>query len=64
MSTLFDREEVLSLIEKSLLLFKEEGVQGERFSAIIDRLEMPEVEKILLSDDLIRRKEEILSHVV
>lgn len=63
MSTLFDQEEVLSLIEKSLLLFKDEGIQGERFSSVIDRLGMPEVERRLVSEDLLLRKEEILNHV-
>ncbi len=62
--TLFTQEEVLSLIEKTLLLFKEEGLAGERFSAIIERLGMAEVERRLLSDDLLLHKEEILSHVV
>lgn len=62
MSTLFTKEEVLNLIEKSLLLFKDEGEQGERFSTVIERLGMAEVEQKLLSDDLLLHKEEIISH--
>lgn len=62
MKALFSQEEVLSLIEKSLLLFMEEGVQGERFSTVIERLGMEEVEKRLLSEDLLLRKEEIINH--
>ncbi len=58
---LFTQEEVLPLIEKSLLLFKQEGVQGERFSSLIERLGMEEVERRLLAEDLLLRKEEILS---
>lgn len=62
MKALFTQEEVLCLIEKSLLLFKEEGAQGQRFSSLIERLGMEEVERILLSEELLLRKEEILSH--
>lgn len=62
MKGLFNEEEVLSLIEKSLLLFKDEGMQGERFASLIERLGMAEVELRLLSDDLLLRKEEILNH--
>jgi len=62
MNGLFNKEEVLSLIEKSLLLFKDEGVQGERFASLIERLGMAEVELRLLSDDLLLRKGEILNH--
>ncbi|HKL59584.1 MAG TPA: 4Fe-4S binding protein [Sphaerochaeta sp.] len=61
LAELFTQEEVLPLIEKSLLLFKEEGVQGERFSSLIERLGMEEVERRLLSEDLLLRKQEILS---
>ncbi len=63
MKGLFTEEEVLLLIEKSLLLFKEEGVQGERFASVVERLGMEEVERRLLSLDLIQRKEEIIGHV-
>lgn len=62
MNGLFSKGEVLSLIEKSLLLFKDEGVQGERFASLIERLGMAEVELRLLSDDLLLRKGEILDH--
>ncbi|HKL58170.1 MAG TPA: (4Fe-4S)-binding protein [Sphaerochaeta sp.] len=62
-SRLFNEEEVLSLIEKSLLLFIEEGSQGERFASVIERLGMEEVELRLLSDDLLLRKKSILTHV-
>ncbi len=62
MSMLFTQEEVLSLIEKSLLLFIDQGVKGERFATVIERLGMKETEKRLLSDDLTLRKEEIINH--
>ena len=63
MNALFGEEEVLSLIEKALLLFKDEGVKGERFASVIESLGMSEVERRLLSDELLLRKEEILNNV-
>lgn len=63
MSRLFNEQEVLLLIEKSLLLFKDVGVRGERFSSVIERLGMEEVERRLFSDDLLLRKEEIITYV-
>ena len=57
-----EREEVMQTIEKALLLYKERGYEGERFSQMIDRLGFEEVEKQLLSDDILSRKEEILKN--
>lgn len=56
----FDREEALSVIEKSLLLYREQGKTGERFSQTIERLGFENVEAQLLSDDILERKQEIL----
>ncbi len=56
-----DKEEALSVIEKALLLFREQGKTGERFSQTIDRLGFENVEAQLLSDEILGRKEEILS---
>ncbi|MBQ2283468.1 MAG: 4Fe-4S binding protein [Agathobacter sp.] len=53
-------EEVLSTIEKAILLFKEQGVQGERFADTIARIGFENVEKELLSDEILARKEAIL----
>lgn len=55
-----DRNEMLDIVEKAILLFKDQGLQGERFSATIERLGFENVEALLLSDDLLNRKEEIL----
>lgn len=55
-----DKEEALNVIEKALLLYREQGKTGERFAATIDRLGFENVEKQLLSDDLLERKQEIL----
>lgn len=56
-----DREEMMQVIEKALLLYREQGKTGERFSATIERLGFENVEKQLLSDEILDRKEEILS---
>ena len=55
------REEMMDIIEKAILLFKDQGQKGERFSGTIDRLGFENVEAQLLSDDLLKRKEEILA---
>ena len=56
-----DKEEALSVIEKAILLFREQGKTGERFAQTIDRLGFENVEAQLLSDDILGRKEEILA---
>ena len=53
-------EEVLRLVEKAILLFREQGITGERFSDTIARLGFEDVERQLLSDDLLARKSENL----
>ena len=54
------KEEALSIIEKAILLFREQGKTGERFADTIDRLGFEHVEKELLSDDILSRKQAIL----
>lgn len=56
-----DKEEMLSVIEKCILLFREQGKTGERLSQTIERLGFENVEAQLLSDDILARKEEILA---
>lgn len=53
-----DKEDALSVIEKALLLFREQGRPGERFAQTIERLGFENVEQQLLTDDLLteRRK--------
>jgi len=55
-----DREEALNVIEKAILLFREQGRTGERFARTIERLGFENVEAQLLSDDLLERKQQIL----
>lgn len=55
-----DKEEALNVIEKAILLFREQGITGERFAKTIERLGFENVEKQLLADDLLERKQQIL----
>ena len=50
----------MQTIEKALLLFKEQGNKGERFSQMIERIGFNTVEEQLLSDDIYTRKDKIL----
>ena len=53
-------EEVLKVVEKCILLFREQGKAGERFADTITRLGFENVQAQLLSDDILARKDEIL----
>lgn len=53
-------EEVMKIVEKVILLFREQGKTGERFADTIERIGFEEVQKQLMSDDLLDRKQEIL----
>ena len=48
------------MIEKAILLFREQGKTGERFAKTIERLGFENVEAQLLSNDLLERKQQIL----
>lgn len=56
-----DREEVMQTIEKAILFFREQGITGERFADTIDRVGFDNAEKMILSDELLMRKEQNLS---
>ncbi len=60
LDTLFTKEEALDVVEKAILLFKSKGISGERFGQTCDRLGMEKVNKMLVSDDLLMEKAEIL----
>lgn len=55
------REDVLKLVEKAILFFRENGETGERFADTIARIGFENVEKELLSDDILARKDVILA---
>ena len=54
-------EEVLGTIEAAILLFREQGQAGERFSDTIERIGFEKVEEELISKQILNRKEEILA---
>ena len=53
-------EEVLNVVEKTILFYRENGLPGERFADTIARLGFENVEKEILSDDILARKDQIL----
>jgi len=55
-----DKEEALSVIEKAILLFREQGQTGERFAKTIERLGFENVEQQLLANDLLEHRQAIL----
>lgn len=56
----FTYEQVMSMIEKTLLLYREQGNTGERFGNMIDRLGEDYIIRNILSGDILTRKEDIL----
>ncbi len=56
-----DKNEVLDVVEKAILLFREQGVTGERFADTVERLGFENVEKQLLDSALLSRKAENLA---
>ena len=55
-----DKDEVLNIVEKAILLFREQGLTGERFADTVERIGFENVQEQLLSDGLLQRKEENL----
>ena len=50
----------MQIVEKAILLFREQGQAGERFSDTIERLGFEKVQEQLLGDGLLERKDEII----
>ena len=55
-----DKNEVLDVVEKAILLFRDQGKSGERFADTIQRIGFERAQELLLGDELLKRKEEIL----
>ena len=53
-------EEMMNVVESAILLFREQGQTGERFADTIERIGFEEVERQLLSGEVLERKQEIL----
>ena len=49
----------MQVIEKAILLFREQGKTGERFSDTIERLGFENVQSQLLGSELLERKDQI-----
>ncbi len=60
LTKLVSEDEIYTLLEKSILWFRENGYQKERFGLAIDRVGFENFEKSVFGDDLIKRKDEIL----
>ena len=58
------KEEVLKMTEKVILFFKDKGIAGERLRDTIERFTFEETEKLLFSDELTERKNEIIEKEV
>ena len=54
-------EEVLSVLEKAILHFREQGKTGERFADTIDRIGFENVQEQLMSDEILKFKDQILN---
>mgnify|MGYP001575217703 CR=1 FL=1 len=59
-SKIFTKQEIMSVILRTILFFKENAFKGERFGSVIDRLGFEHVEGEILSDEILKRKDEIL----
>ena len=61
LSPIFKTEdEVLAVIEKVILFFRDQGTAGERLADTVARIGFEKAEAMILSDELLTRKEEIL----
>ncbi|MBR2907144.1 MAG: 4Fe-4S binding protein [Clostridia bacterium] len=56
-----DSDEVLDVVEKAILFFRENGKAGERFADTIARVGFEKAEREILSSEILSRKEAILS---
>ena len=57
---IFTEDEVMSIIEKALLIYREQGITGERFGVTVDRIGFDSFVAQLLKDDILERKQAIL----
>jgi C_GCAxxG_C_C family probable redox protein len=61
LSKLFtDKEEVMDTIEKTILFFRSEGISGERLADTVNRVGFEKAEAMILGNELLERKNEIL----
>lgn len=58
---LYTYAEVLDVVEKAILLYKRDGIQGERFADTVKRIGIDRVAEVFDTSELIDSKETILS---
>lgn len=58
------REEVLDTIEKTILFFRSVGITGERLADTVARVGFEKAQEMILGDELLQRKNEILGITV
>ena len=61
LSRIYTVDEVPEVVEKVMLWYKENGVAKERLGATVDRLGIDALESAISGNDLLRRRDEILS---
>lgn len=59
-SGIHSKEEMMNILEKTLLIYREQGKTGERFGDMIDRIGIEDIEVQVLGNEVLERKEEIL----
>ncbi|CEO14764.1 nitrite and sulfite reductase subunit [[Clostridium] sordellii] len=59
-SGIHSEEEMMNILEKTLLIYREQGKTGERFGDMIDRIGAEDIEVQVLGNEILERKEEIL----
>ncbi|WP_373600854.1 4Fe-4S binding protein [Paraclostridium bifermentans] len=57
---IYNEEEMMSILEKAILVYREQGKTGERFGDMIDRIGLENMEAQVLGNEIFDRKEEIL----
>ena len=55
-----DKAELLNFVDKVILFYRSEGKSGERLADTVERIGFENAQKMLLSDELLQRKNEIL----
>ncbi len=61
LSRMISEDEIFPILEKTLLWFRENAYLKERLGAAIDRIGIAHFENAIFSDDLLNRKDEILT---
>ncbi len=61
LSFLVSEDEVMPILEKCLLWFRQNGYQKERFGKTIDRVGLADLEAAIVGDEILKNKEAILA---